>query len=123
MATTERTKWLWVAIIAMTVVVTLPARVGLATTEAATAVTLAEAVPPTTSETTAPDTTTPDTTEPETTEAGTTGGDDADTLTWIAVVSALALMGVAVWWMVRSTGGDRPQQKMDDDWPDRSHVV
>ena len=77
-----------------------------------------DSTPPTTPETSAPDTATPDTTAGE--EAT---GTDATALTWIAIFAAIGLLGIAVWWMVRSSGRSGPVSRMDDDWPGDSEVI
>lgn len=120
----------WAAISAAVVVCILPAGPGLASGAVSTADAVAETTPQqTTPDTTEPDTTEPDTSEPatsepDTTDPNTTGSDDdADALTWIAIVGALLLLGIAVWWMVRSTPDEPRPPPMDSDWPNRSEVV
>ena len=68
------------------------------------------------------DTTAPDTTAPDAGD-GASSDDDADALTWAAVAGALALIGITIWWMMRSSANGPPRDRMDDDWPGRSEVI
>jgi hypothetical protein len=78
---------------------------------------------PTTTPATEPEATAPDTTAPDTTTGEGTTGTDATTLTWITIIAAIGLLGIAVWWMVRSNGRSGPVSRMDDDWPGDSEVI
>lgn len=122
MATSDRTRWC-IAIGVAAIVLAVPSGPSWAT-GFATATEPAPATTPTTPDTGVPSTSVPDVDEPDTTEPGdASADDDADALTWIAVVGALGLLAIAIWWMVRSTGSAPPPRPMDDDWPNRSEVV
>ena len=141
MSTIDRTTRRWATFAAVIVMCNLPTGHGLAAGGVTTPGVVAEratgTIEPGTTEpdttepdTTEPDTTEPDTTEPDTTEPGTTDAgdgassdDDADALTWVAIAGALALIGITIWWMMRSSANGQPRDRMDDDWPGQSEVV
>lgn len=52
-----------------------------------------------------------------------TGSNDATAITWIAIVAAVALIGVAAWWMLRRDAHDDAPPHPDDDWPTDSEVI
>ena len=122
MATSDRTRWC-IAIGVAAITLAVPSGPSWAS-GFATATEPAPATTPTTPDTSVPSTSDPEVEEPDTTQPGeVSAGDDADALTWIAVVGALGLLAIAIWWMVRSTGGSPTARPMDDDWLNRSDVV
>ncbi len=52
-----------------------------------------------------------------------TGSRDATTITWIGIVAAVALIGVAAWWMLRRVDHDAHPPHPGDDWPTDSEVI
>jgi hypothetical protein len=87
-----------------------------------------ESTPSTETTPSTPGTSRPGTTDPSTPDStviGAVPSDDGDatTLTWFAIVAGITLLGVAVWWMLRQSGGSGPMQPMDDDWPRESDVI
>jgi cobalamin biosynthesis Mg chelatase CobN len=76
----------------------------------------------------APDATSPTETVPASASTAATSGavgDAADgsvgSLTWIAVVAAAVLLGIAMWWMGRRSDDGGPPS--DDDWPRDTEVI
>lgn len=114
----------WVALTIAIFVCSWPVSVSLASSDEPSPTEGGDVTTETTTPDTTPDTTS-DTSEPDSTvvDGVPAEDDDANALTWIAIVATVALLGVAVWWMVRSTDRAGPIQPMDDDWPDRSEVI
>ena len=87
-----------------------------------------ESVEPVTSTSVPVDTTTaptPPTTEPVDTGlvgVDETGSTDASAITWLGIVAAVALIGIAVWWMLRHDDEEFVPPP-DDDWPRDSEVI
>ena len=78
---------------------------------------------PTTTPESEPETTAPETATPDTTVGVEATGTGATTVTWIAIFAAIGLLGIAAWWMVRSSDRSGPASRMDDDWPGDSEVI
>lgn len=133
MPTSERYRsgrWVAVALAAL-VLVAMPAHV-FATAEPSSSDTVVDDVPASTppeptesapTESTPTETAPAETAAPTPTVPGEEPDVDATAITWIAVIAAGVLVGVAVWWMVRSSRGDGPVRRMDDDWPTDSEVI
>ena len=51
------------------------------------------------------------------------GSRDTTAITWISIVAAVALIGLAAWWMLRRSGSDDFPPAPDDDWPSGSEVI
>jgi hypothetical protein len=136
MSANDRSGRRW-AVAALTVVVALAPSFGALAAGAAPPDTAASvAVSDSSTDETTPDPGTPESTPPETAAPETTtdqttptpsvvGGDtdDSTTLTWIAIIAAVALLGLAVWWMLRRGDDSIDVQRMDDDWPSDSSVI
>jgi hypothetical protein len=71
-----------------------------------------------------PSTSAPTDTEPSASGPASTEDDDdeATVFIWIGTILAVALVGLAAWWMLRH-GGDRDVVPPDEDWPDHSEVI
>lgn len=52
-----------------------------------------------------------------------TGSSEATAITWIGIVAAVALIGVAAWWMLRRNENDDYPSPPADDWPSDSEVI
>jgi hypothetical protein len=131
------------AIAALTVVVCLAPSPGAITLGAAPPDTSATgSTSDNTTDETTPDPPTPESTPPETAPSenttpqsttptpsvvgGVTDTDDADgatTITFLAIIAAIALLGIAVWWMLRREDDGVGAPRMDDDWPNDSSVI
>jgi hypothetical protein len=121
------------AVAALTVLVCLVAPFGglavgaappdTSATVAVSDTTIASTPPVSPSPATTPETTEPDTTTPTpSVVGGAPDDDDAHALTWFAIIAAIALLGIAAWWMLRRDDG-LGVQRMDDDWPSDSSVI
>ena len=52
-----------------------------------------------------------------------TGSRDSTTITWIGIVAAVALIGIAAWWMLRRDDHDDYPSHPGDDWPTDTEVI
>ena len=126
MPTTERVHSRRCATVALTVLLLVSTPVDVLASTTLPGTESVDSTPTTTEEapkTSAPPTTAPDTAPPDTVVGEEAPDEGASTLTWIAIIATVGLLGVAAWWMVRKSRQSGPVNRMDDDWPGDSEVI